>query len=108
MTENVLVRYIGYTAGLVTREYAFGVREGSGEWREFTFTIPNEAFCSHRARYQDGPAICSLRLQRELRVIPRDLELTGFGISDAELEDFSRTNRPKPSSNPYSRKAQQD
>lgn len=108
MTETPLVRYIGYTAGTDTREYAFGVREGSAEWREFTFTIPNEAFCSHRARYQDAPAICSLRLQRELHMIPRDVELTRFGISDAELEDFSRANRPKSSSSLYPRKAAQD
>jgi len=36
------------------REYTFNVREAGSE-REFTLSIENAAFVSHRARYQDAP-----------------------------------------------------
>lgn len=108
MRETVLTRYIGCTPGADKRAYAFGVREGSGDWREFIFTIPNEAFQSHRARYQDAPAICSLRLKHELSATPGALQPTRFGISDTELEDFSRANKPKSSSSPYAPKPAQN
>jgi hypothetical protein len=47
------------------RQYTFSARE-SGAPRQFTLTIANEAFVSHRARFQDGPGICVLRLHIEL------------------------------------------
>ena len=39
----------------VGREYSFQAREAGAE-REFTLSIANEAFLSHLARCQDGPA----------------------------------------------------
>ena len=66
MGDNIIVQYVGFEAKPSVREYTFSVRETSNEPRDFTLTITNEAFDSHRARYQDAPDICSLRLHREL------------------------------------------
>src|SRR5579864_7289565 len=66
MPDPFLVQYVGFTAGAVVREYSFIVRDESRQSREYTVTIANEAFVSHRVQYQDGPIICSQRLRREL------------------------------------------
>src|SRR5580704_6493107 len=89
-----IVQYVGFTAGASVREYNFVVRE-EGRPREYTVTIANEAFVSHRARYQDGPTICSLRLRRELAVNPNDPATTQFCITDSELADYKKDNSPK-------------
>ena len=65
MSNGPIIQYIGFQAKPQTRQYAFNVREAGVE-REFTLDIANEAFVSHRARYQDAPAICALRLHAEL------------------------------------------
>ena len=56
--------------------------------REYTLTIPNEAFQAHRARYQDAPQICSLRLRRELATNANQPPTNEFCITDAELADY--------------------
>ena len=55
MNDGIIVQYLGFQARQLVREYAFQARE-AGEEREFTLSIANEAFLSHLARYQDGPA----------------------------------------------------
>jgi hypothetical protein len=96
VADQIIVQYIGFTAGTLVREYSFIVRDESGQPREYTVTIANEAFVSRRARYQDGPNICLQRLRRELATNARDLATTQFCITDLELADYSIDNRPKP------------
>src|SRR5260370_15773449 len=105
MADQVTVQYVGFTAGAVVREYSFLVRE-SGRAREYIVTIANDAFVSHRARYQDGPIICSLRLRRELAANATDLSTTQFCITDLELADYSTHSSPKSGS--YFQKRRQD
>ena len=62
MSDGAIVQYRGFAVKLLVREYTFNVREAGSE-REFTLSIENEAFVSHRARYQDAPSICSERLK---------------------------------------------
>ncbi len=66
MSNNIYVQYLGFKAQASVREYTFCVWEIWNQQREFTLTIANEAFVSHRARYQDAPDICSLKLRHEL------------------------------------------
>ena len=106
MADPITVQYVGFTAGAVVREYSFVVRDESGRPREYTVTIENEAFVSHRARYQDGPIICSLRLRRELAANVTDLSTTQFCVTDLELADYNTHNRPKSGS--YLQKQRQD
>jgi hypothetical protein len=95
MTESSVIQYVGFRASISGREYAFSVREAGAQSREYTLTIANEAFESHRARYQDGPEICSLRLHRELAISTTDPATTHFGITDTELASYG-THKPKP------------
>jgi hypothetical protein len=54
MSQSVIVPYAGFKSKPVVREYCLLVRDISSEPREFTFTIPNQAFQSHRVRDQDA------------------------------------------------------
>jgi hypothetical protein len=105
---KVLVQYVGYKPKGLLREYTFNVREGSDDPREFTLTIPNEAFSAHRARYQDAPDICSLKLQRELVTYANHPPKTDFKVTDGELDDYRTAHTPKSARHVYTRKAQQE
>ena len=55
----VRVEYVGFVNTGLAREYSLVVQEGAGESKTFVLVIPNDAFTSRFARYQDGPDICS-------------------------------------------------
>jgi hypothetical protein len=93
MSSKVLVQYVGFEAQPMVREYTFSVRE-LGEPREFTLTIANEAFISHRARFQDGPSICALRLYTELQIFAKG-HLVGLGTYRLKLVLGAANARPK-------------
>jgi hypothetical protein len=88
MSRSVIVQYAGFTSKPIVREYCFLVRDVSSEPREFTFTIPNQAFRSHRVRYQDAPEICSLKLRRELAEQLNHPLTTHYRITDIELNKY--------------------
>ncbi len=88
MSDYINIQYVGFEAKALVREYTFSVRQAMNELREFKLTIANEAFVSHRARYQDAPDICFLKLQRELATFANHPPKTHFRISDAELDDY--------------------
>jgi hypothetical protein len=95
MADQFIVQYVGFTVGALVREYSFVVRDASGQPHDYTVTIANEAFVSHRARYQDGPIICSMRLHRELAANATDVSGTEFCITDLELADYTSHSTPK-------------
>jgi hypothetical protein len=90
-----LVEYLEFRAGETAREYRLRVRQGT-DVRGVTVAISNEAFLSGRARYQDGPDICFLKIQRELAaqeegaLLARDHEVT-----DEELEEYKVSHTPR-------------
>jgi hypothetical protein len=95
MTETVNVQYLGFEAKTLVREYSFLVRQASSETREFSITIVNEAFTSHRLSYQDAPDICSLRLHRELDAFSNNPPQAHYRISEADLAEYRDTHAPK-------------
>jgi hypothetical protein len=95
MADQIIVQYIGFKAGTQVREYTFVAQEAAREPCEYTLTIANEAFESHRARYQDGPDICSLRLHREFRNSANHPPKTHFSVTDADLSDYQNARRVK-------------
>jgi hypothetical protein len=108
MSSAVIVQYVGFEPKKLAREYTFNVRE-AGEVREFKLDIANEAFVSHRARYQDAPAICSVRLQAELAAHSNHPDETQYVITGAELDFFRETRLPKAARNLSGwKKAQED
>lgn len=94
MSTGLIVQYIGFQAKPLSRKYIFHVR-GPGEDRDFTLNIANEAFLSHRARYQDAPSICSERLQAELAAHSNSPAETQFLITSAELHSYRVARSPK-------------
>ena len=107
MSDAAIVQYRGFEVKLHVREYTFNVREAGSE-REFTLSIENEAFVSHRAKYQDAPSICSLRLNAELLAHSNHPPDSHFAITSAELEKFRVARTPKVPPSPYARKPQED
>lgn len=103
-----IVQYIGFESKPLVREYTFTVREGENDPRKFTLTIANDAFDSRRARYQDAPDICSLKLRRELATSDNHPLKSHFRISDGELEDYLTAHTHKASRYPYATKAQRN
>lgn len=108
MSDTIIVQYMGFEAQASVRMYKFLVRETATEPREFTLAIPNEAFNSRRARFQDAPDICSLKLHHELAASSNHPLTSKFRISDAELDVYSTAHWKKPRQNPYLHKPPQD
>ena len=108
MTDSLIVQFVGYEVLPLVREYRFTVRESKSEDREFTLTIANTSFDCRRARFQDAPDICSLRLHRELAADANHLANTHFQITDQELDDYRGRHSPKSSQSPYKKKVTED
>ena len=96
MTGRLIVQYVGFRATGLAREYTFAVREGPSDTLHYTLEIANEAFALHRARYQDAPEICSLRLHHELDAHANHPPTTHFCVTDAELAGYQDARQPKP------------
>jgi len=101
VSDKVYIQYVGFEPKPMVREYTFHVL-GGGVSREFTLTIANEAFISHRARFQDAPEICTLRLRQELAGGESHPTKTHFRITETELDDYRGTHLPKAIQNLYS------
>lgn len=92
------VEYVGFTSRESAREYTLRVKQAAGDSQDFKLLIPNEAFLSHRVRYQDGPEICFLKLQRELIACPGGLPQAKLSVTDADLEEYRAAHTAKPQS----------
>ena len=108
MSDSLIVQFVGYEVRDLAREYTFTVREDKTEPREFTLSIENAAFDCRRARFQDAPDICSLRLRKELAADANHAVNTHFQITDEELDDYRGCHTPKPSTSPYKKKPKED
>lgn len=81
------VEYVGFRTSATKREYVLRSHFGP-EVREYTVGIVLSAFTTGRARYQDGPEICYLRLMRELEADPGMAGAADFTITDTELTAY--------------------
>ena len=63
---------------------------------DFTLAIANQAFLERRVRYQDGPDLCFLKLQRELAENVGTVPSSYLSVSDAEIEAYRTAHTPKP------------
>jgi len=107
VSSGPIVQYVGFEAKTLVREYTFSVREAGSE-REFTLNIENEAFVSHRARYQDAPAICAIRLNAELAAHSNHPPESQFAITGPELDTYRESHSPKVLRSPYGHKPEED
>jgi hypothetical protein len=89
--------YLGFTVNQTSRMYRLRVRQVTGEERTYTLTIANRAFLENRVRYQDAPAICFLRLERELLTCGDATPASRLRITDTELAEYRDSSAKKPS-----------
>ncbi len=108
MSDSLIVQFVGYEVHRMDREYTFTVREDKTEPREFTLTIPSAAFDARRARFQDAPDICSLRLRRELAADANHPANSHFQITDEELDEYRGRHSSKQSHSPYKKKTTEE
>lgn len=108
MSHEIIVQFQGYEVKALVREYTFTVRESDTEPREFTLTIPTEAFNERLLRIQDAPDVCSRKLHRELATYSNHPPDTHFAITNAELEDYRIARAPRPPKSPFARKPVED
>ena len=95
VSDAVVLQYVGFESKGAVREYAFTLRGTAGAFSEYFVTIANDAFVTHRVRYQDAPDICSLRLHREFATRTDHPPSTSFSVTDAELADYKVAHTPK-------------
>ena len=108
MSDSLIIQFLGYEVQPLAREYKFTVREDKAEPREFTLAIASAAFDCRRARFQDAPDICSLRLHKELAADSHHPVITHFQITDEELDDYRGRHSPKSSQNLYKKKTSEE
>jgi hypothetical protein len=104
VSDNLIIQFVGFQSKLRVRDYTFTVRERETEPREYVLTISNEAFNSHRIRYQDAPDVCSHKLRRELAAAENNPPESHFLLSNQELEDYRVSHTSKPLKYPYAPK----
>ena len=95
MSAEATVRYVGFEAKLLVREYSFIVQRPSNEVSKFTLTIGHEAFGPRGLRFQEAPDICALRLRREFAAFGDYPPETHFDISATDLADYRSTHGAK-------------
>ena len=90
------VEYVGFTTRGSHRVYTLRIRKVSEEPTDFNVLIESSAFLAKRVRYQDGPEVSFLKLQKEMLAAAGgepDKELT---VNDADLADYKAAHTPKP------------
>jgi hypothetical protein len=93
--QPIVLQYLGFETKGTLREYTFSLRGIGGESSNYFVTIANEAFLAHRARYQDAPAICSIRLRREFASHVDLPPFSTFPVTDEELAEYWDAHTPK-------------
>jgi hypothetical protein len=81
------VEYLGFRTTAERREYLLQCRTGP-EIHPYTVGIPHSAFAGGRLKFQDGPEISFLKLQKELEASADRPAGPDFTITDAELADY--------------------
>jgi hypothetical protein len=90
------VEYVGFTTKGAHRAYSLRIRRAAAEPEDFTVLIPTSAFLAKRVRYQDGPEICFLKLQKEMVAANGTQPARELAVSDADLEEYKVAHSPKP------------
>jgi hypothetical protein len=90
------VEYVGFSSVGTSRVYTLRIRQVDGTCQDFTVSIPINAFLTHHLRFQDGPEICFLKLQRALKEAGGALPETRQAVTEQELADYKVAHQPKP------------
>jgi hypothetical protein len=88
------IEYLGFVSTGASRDYSLRVVEAAGESRTFVVAIPNEAFTSRHARFQDGPDICYQRLLEALAASGAAVA-DRIALSNDDLDRYRIAQMPK-------------
>ena len=97
------IQYVGVDNSVGSRTYTFHVINPPQDSREFTVKVRSEEFSADRLKFQDGPAISSARLQRELNGETQELRAEeNLGINEQDVREYRALHYPpkKPSHAP--------
>jgi len=97
------IQYVGVDNSVSSRIYTFHVINPPQDAREFTVKVRSEEFSADRLKFQDGPAISSARLQRELNGETQELRAAlSLGINEQDVREYRALHYPpkKPSHAP--------
>jgi hypothetical protein len=89
------IQYLGFQLKARGREYNYRVIVPKADPREFSLTIPNQAFSERHVLYQDAAALCYQKLQRELAAETEAHPLQRhFTVSDQDFDVYREKHRP--------------
>ena len=89
------IQYLGFQTKSRGRDYTYLVIDPKAENRQFTFTIPNQAFAEGRVPYQDAADLCYQKLQKDLGLETAEQPLPRrFTLSDIDLDAYREKHRP--------------
>ena len=89
--------YVGFTVNATSRDYTLRVSRPDGGFRRFVVSIAKRAFLANRIGYQDGPAICFLKLERELESRGNENTASRMKVTNAELVEYRDSHEKKSS-----------
>jgi hypothetical protein len=90
------VEYVGFTTRGTHRVYTLRIRRVAEEPEDFNVLIDSAAFLAKRVRYQDGPEISFLKLQKELLAANGGKPQRELAVTDSDLADYKAAHTPKP------------
>jgi hypothetical protein len=90
-----MVRYVGFRTTTEGREYTLQVTS-EAEPRIFVLLIPHQAFADRKLSFQDAPAFCFTRLQRDLVADPDLAPGIRRLMTGDELREYREETAPHP------------
>jgi len=91
----MLIQYLGFDSSAYSRIYAFNVIDPPRATREFTVEVQSEEFGANRLEFQDGPAVSSERLKRELRLETQDLPAkASLHVGEQDIREYRTQHYP--------------
>ena len=90
------VEYVGFITRGAHRVYTLRIRRVAEEPVDFDVLIESAAFLAKRARFQDGPEICFLKLHKALLAAAGGSPARELVVNDADLADYKAAHTPKP------------
>jgi hypothetical protein len=89
------IQYLGFQLKPRGRDYLYRVVNPKSENRDFTYTIPNQAFAEKRVLYQDAAGLCYEKLRKELGLETAEQPLPRHAtLSNTELDEYLEKHRP--------------
>lgn len=92
--KEAVIQYLGHRVTGEARDYSFAVHQAECDPRQFSISVGNEAFATHRVRFQDAAEICMIRLRQELLAAPH-MAGCALRITDGDLEAYRTAHAPK-------------